>query len=206
MITKGSGSRRKKQANIIKNTVLTSVGDNVQSEKIKGRIFTGFYIFATFFGIVSLASLLVYVFYDAAGWLDLQFVTSAPSRFAEKAGVYPMLVGSIFVVSLVAVFSLPLGALNGRVGYSRRYSATMEEMMLYIALPIHSNGEVIGVLRLSRFLKNLKELIKDLKLRIIVFSLAIVAFSLFVAALFSNMLSKPIKELSEAAKRVAQGD
>ena len=99
-----------------------------------------------------------------------------------------------------------LQALNGRVGYSKRYSATMNEMMLYIALPIRSNGELIGVLRLSRFLKNLKELISDLKLRIIVFSLAIVAFSFFVAALFSNILSKPVKELSEAAKRVAQGD
>jgi phosphate transport system permease protein len=109
MRMRGSNSRRKKHAEIIKNTVLEAVSDNIQGEKIKGRIFTGFCVFATFFGIVSLASLLVYVFYDAAGWLDLQFITSAPSRFAEKAGVYPMLVGSIFVVSLVAVFSLPLG-------------------------------------------------------------------------------------------------
>jgi phosphate transport system permease protein len=43
------------------------------------------------------------------GWLDWQFVTSTPSRFAEKAGVYPMIVGSTFVVALVAAFSLPLG-------------------------------------------------------------------------------------------------
>jgi len=99
-----------------------------------------------------------------------------------------------------------LQALKGGVGYSRRYSATMNEMMLYIALPIRSNGEVIGVLRLSRFQKNLKELIGDLKFKIILFSLTIMAFSLFIAALFSNRLSKPIKELSEAAKRVAQGD
>ena len=97
-------------------------------------------------------------------------------------------------------------ALNGKVGYSRRYSDTMKEKMLYIALPINNNGNIIGVLRLSRFLKNLKELISSLKFKIIVFSLVLIAFSLLVAAIFSNKLSEPIKELSEAAKRVAQGD
>lgn len=116
----GSSSRREKHAEMIKRTVLAGTGDNIRSERIKGRIFTGFCIAATLFGIVSLASLLVYVFYDAIGWLDLQFVTSAPSRFAEKAGVYPMLVGSIFVVSLVALFSLPLGV--GAAIYLEEYA------------------------------------------------------------------------------------
>jgi phosphate transport system permease protein len=77
-------------------------------------------VVATLFGIVSLAALLVYVFYDAAGWLDWQFITSPPSRFAEKAGIYPMLVGSIFVVALVAVFSLPMGV--GAAVYLEEYS------------------------------------------------------------------------------------
>ena len=97
-------------------------------------------------------------------------------------------------------------AFDGKVGFSRRYSATMKEKMLYIALPIKKNGKIIGVLRLSRFHKNLRELISNLKLKIIIFSLIIIAFSLIIAALFSNKLLKPMKELSEAAKRVAQGD
>jgi two-component system phosphate regulon sensor histidine kinase PhoR len=97
-------------------------------------------------------------------------------------------------------------ALDGKVGSSKRYSATMKENMLYIALPIESNGKIMGVLRLSRFLKNLKELISNLKFKIILFSLALIAFSLLIATLFSNKLLKPVRELSEAAKRVAQGD
>ena len=54
-------------------------------------------------------------------------------------------------------------ALEGKVGSSKRYSATMKERMLYIALPIKSNGKIIGVLRLSRYLKNLKDLIFQLQ-------------------------------------------
>ncbi|QLG61544.1 phosphate ABC transporter permease PstA [Halorarum salinum] len=42
-------------------------------------------------------------------WLDGQFLTSAPSRFAEEAGLYPAIIGSVFVISLVAVLSFVFG-------------------------------------------------------------------------------------------------
>lgn len=102
-------TRRQARAEITRKAVFEAAGDNILKETIKGHLFTGFCVVATLFGIVSLAALMVYVFWDAVGWLDWQFVTSTPSRFAEKAGVYPMIVGSTFVVALVALFSLPLG-------------------------------------------------------------------------------------------------
>jgi len=92
-----------------KQSQLISEKDNIRTEQIKGHFFLGFSIAATFFGILSLAALLVYVFWDAAGWVNWHFLTSSPSRFASKAGIYPMLIGSSFVIMLVAVFSLPLG-------------------------------------------------------------------------------------------------
>ena len=42
-------------------------------------------------------------------WLDWQFLTSAPSRFPEQAGLYPAIIGSVFVISLVALLSFVLG-------------------------------------------------------------------------------------------------
>ena len=94
--------------------------DNIRAEKIKGKIFLVLCIAATLVGIVSLASLLVYVFWDAVGWLDWQFITSSPSRFAEKAGIYPMLLGSVFVIALVALLALPLGV--GAAIYLEEYA------------------------------------------------------------------------------------
>ncbi len=64
---------------------------------------------ATVFGIIILSALLVLTFYEALNWLDLQFLTSSPSRFPDKAGIYPPLVGSIMVISLVGIFAIPLG-------------------------------------------------------------------------------------------------
>jgi phosphate transport system permease protein len=113
--------QQRKRNEVIRGAVLEASGrDNIKGQKIKGKVFVTLCIFATFFGILSLASLLVYVFYDAAGWLNWNFITSAPSRFAEKAGIYPMLVGSTFVVALVAVFSLPLGV--GAAVYLEEYA------------------------------------------------------------------------------------
>jgi phosphate transport system permease protein len=42
-------------------------------------------------------------------WLDWQFLTSAPSRFPQEAGLYPAIIGSVFVISLVALLSFVLG-------------------------------------------------------------------------------------------------
>jgi phosphate transport system permease protein len=42
-------------------------------------------------------------------WIDLQFITSSPSRFPEDAGLFPALVGSIFIVLLVGIFALIFG-------------------------------------------------------------------------------------------------
>ncbi len=105
-----------------KGTVLSSseAKDNIKKEKVKGIIFQIMCVIAALFGIVSLGALLMYVIYEAAGWLDWQFISSSPSRFAEKAGVLPPLVGSSFVIALVALFSLPLGV--GSAIYLEEYS------------------------------------------------------------------------------------
>jgi phosphate transport system permease protein len=42
-------------------------------------------------------------------WLDPAFVTSAPAPIAAEAGLYPAIIGSIFVITMVAVFSFVLG-------------------------------------------------------------------------------------------------
>ncbi|MBS3736548.1 MAG: phosphate ABC transporter permease PstA [Candidatus Bipolaricaulota bacterium] len=86
----------------------------------EGRLFYILCFLATLFGIGALATLLVYVFWDSIGWVDWQFITSSPSRFPAQAGIYPALMGSVFVIALVALFSLPLGV--GAAIYLEEYA------------------------------------------------------------------------------------
>jgi phosphate transport system permease protein len=81
----------------------------IRARRRWGALFAGLALIATLVGILVLAVLLVQVFLQSLGWLDWQFITSFPSRFPEKAGILSSLVGSVYMVLLVALFSFPVG-------------------------------------------------------------------------------------------------
>jgi phosphate transport system permease protein len=74
-----------------------------------GRVAAGLFLAATALGVLVLAILLVTVWQDGAARLSWSFVTSFPSRFADRAGILAGLMGSLWVLALTAVFSFPLG-------------------------------------------------------------------------------------------------
>lgn len=64
---------------------------------------------STLIGLGGLALLLGDALQDGLPWLDLDFLTNFPSRFPEEAGLRAALFGSLWIVGLTALFSLPLG-------------------------------------------------------------------------------------------------
>jgi len=91
-------------------------------------------------------------------------------------------------------------------GKSVRYSTTEMEEMLYVAIPIKSNGKLIGVLRTSLFLRDINTLLNSLRNRLLYSIVIITLLSLLVAFMISKNISSPIKELAEASKNLANGD
>jgi phosphate transport system permease protein len=55
-------------------------------------------------------------------WLDWQVLTSAPSATAAEAGLYPGIIGSIFIIVLVAVFTVIFGV--GAAIYLEEYATS----------------------------------------------------------------------------------
>ena len=41
--------------------------------------------------------------------VDYDFITSIPSRFEYKAGIYPALIGSVYLMLLTMLFVMPAG-------------------------------------------------------------------------------------------------
>lgn len=72
-------------------------------------ILAGVLFLATIFGIVVLVTLLVDVAVTAAPWLDGQFVSSLPSRNPGEAGIRSGLFGTLWLMGLTALISVPLG-------------------------------------------------------------------------------------------------
>ena len=76
---------------------------------IGDRLLGLFGLLAMLLGLVALGALLYDVGRDGLGRLSWEFITSYPSRFAERAGILPALVGSVFVIGITALIAVPLG-------------------------------------------------------------------------------------------------
>ena len=124
--------------------------------QVKGSIV---YVLCTVAVVVSLVSLAVLLFdaiQDGLPWLDLQFITSFPSRFPEQSGILAALWGSIWVVGLTALFSFPVGV--GAAIYLEEY-APQNWLTSFIHLNIANLAGVpsilYGVLGLGLFVQAL---------------------------------------------------
>ncbi len=97
-------------------------------------------------------------------------------------------------------------ALEGRVGQSVRFSSTVQSRMLYVGFPMKSNGEIVGVLRLSVFIRNLDALLARMRQKIIEAIGITLLILLLAVVLFSRSISKPVREFVAISRRVAGGD
>ena len=96
-------------------------------KRLVGRAFVALCIASTLVGIVALVLLIADVVYEAWGWVTWEFLTYPPSRFVDSylpggrgAGIFPALVGSIFLIALTAVFTVALGV--GAAVYLEEYA------------------------------------------------------------------------------------
>ncbi|HEX9695463.1 MAG TPA: phosphate ABC transporter permease PstA [Actinomycetota bacterium] len=76
---------------------------------LRAVMFQAVLLFALLVGLLTLLVLLVDVFRDGAGRLSGDFISSLDSRFAARAGIMPALVGTLWLMGLVAAISFPLG-------------------------------------------------------------------------------------------------
>ena len=77
--------------------------------KVANALFGLLAFLAIFASLVTLVALLFDVVVRGGSSVDLQFFTSAPSRIPAKAGILPALVGTLWVTTLVAIMTFPLG-------------------------------------------------------------------------------------------------
>ncbi|RMG25472.1 MAG: phosphate ABC transporter permease PstA [Armatimonadetes bacterium] len=73
------------------------------------RLFLLACLVAVVFGVLALLALLYGVLRDGLHRLDWEFLTSFPSRKAERAGIYSALIGTLWLMGLVTLFTVPIG-------------------------------------------------------------------------------------------------
>lgn len=97
-------------------------------------------------------------------------------------------------------------ALASGLGESTRYSITLGEKMMYVAVPIIDNDEVLGIARVALPLTQVQDSLNSVIISIVI-AIAITAILVILAAwLIARMTTHPIRELTRASQKIAAGE
>jgi two-component system phosphate regulon sensor histidine kinase PhoR len=99
-----------------------------------------------------------------------------------------------------------IDALSTGRGESTRYSTTLGQRMMYVAVPISYNGEVLGVARVSLPLTEVESVVSGVRVSIII-AMAVAAVLVIMAAwLIARFTTRPIRQLTAASRRITSGE
>lgn len=87
--------------------------NNLKLNKRIDLTFKYFGIACTFFGILMLVIFIGNILVDGLQRIDWSFLTSLPSRKAEKAGILTAWAGTAWIIGLTALISIPIGVAAG---------------------------------------------------------------------------------------------
>jgi len=97
-------------------------------------------------------------------------------------------------------------AMQHGYGEHTRYSITLGQRMMYIAVPILHEGQVLGVSRAALSLADVDRAVRTVTVSVVL-AMAVAAFLIVMAAwAISRITTQPIRRLTAAARRIASGD
>lgn len=109
---------------------------------------------ASWMCVILLAVLLFHVTREGIRWVDLQFLTEFPSRFPERAGIKSALYGTVWLITLTASISIPVGVASAI--YLEEY-ARKDRLSRFIEINIANLAGVpsivYGILGLALFVR-----------------------------------------------------
>ena len=88
--------------------------------KTLGAFFYTIFLLSVCVGIIGLAILLFDVLTKGIPWLSWHFITDYPSRHPEEAGLFSALMGTIWLMVMTALFTVPVGV--GAAIYLEEYA------------------------------------------------------------------------------------
>ena len=96
-------------------------------------------------------------------------------------------------------------ALASGIGESTRYSTTLKEQMMYIAVPVNDNGKILGIARVALPITSVEKSVSQVT-RIIILATVVIAILAVAAAYFiARRTTQPIRKLTKAVKGITAG-
>ena len=97
-------------------------------------------------------------------------------------------------------------ALKGNPGQSIRYSNTLRQQMMYVAMPLQKNQTILGVIRTSVPITSIQRELRSIQTKIALGGFLVAVLAAWISLLISRRLSRPLEEMKKGADRFAAGD
>ena len=97
-------------------------------------------------------------------------------------------------------------ALAGQTGSSLRFSKTLMQEMLYVAVPIKDRQDIVAVLRTSLPANAVETEIRSIQLKIALGGCIIALLAAGISWAISRRISRPIEQMKKGAEQFAGGD
>jgi len=97
-------------------------------------------------------------------------------------------------------------SLRGEKLMSIRPSTTLKADMMYMSIPLRSEGRIVGALRMSLFMKDIEALLGALRGDLLKVVSVVTFIALLMALVLTRSVTGPVREVIDASKRVAGGD
>lgn len=97
-------------------------------------------------------------------------------------------------------------ALDGRRVTGRRHSSTLDATLVYVSVPVASNGTVHGAVRITIPSSTVDRRVRDTWLRLGALSVVVLTSVGVVGLILARSVTRPVKQVEEAAQRLAAGD
>ncbi len=97
-------------------------------------------------------------------------------------------------------------ALGGQPGAATRYSATLQLEMMYVALPVLSNDQVIGCVRTALPISRIDKALEKVLFHVVNSGILIALIAALISLWVSRRISRPLVEMKRGAERFAGGE
>ena len=98
------------------------------------------------------------------------------------------------------------GAIESGLGENTRYSTAMGSRLMYLAVPVLKQGEMVGVVRIASPLTGVEAAVSDVT-RLVLITLGIsVGVAALVTMIVARSVRRPLDQVTNGAKRIAGGE
>jgi len=97
-------------------------------------------------------------------------------------------------------------ALANGIGINTRYSSTLKIDMLYAALPLKENKEIIGVVRLALPLESVEKTLNETRRTVLLGLIVALALAFVLGSIVAAQAIRPINRMIHVSRKFSEGD